>query len=309
MFHLRTALTVPIVGLLWSSAPVAAQPLGTFRWQLLPYCNVLTLNVSQQGGIYTLDGTDDRCSAGQAASARGLALLNPNGTIGFGVTMVQPGGVPVHLETTITLPLLNGTWRDSSGASGNFVQVSGAGFGGPPRLVAPSGLPPGSITAIQLANGAVGAAAVAADSITTGHIVDGTITTADLRDEPQAVSSESTVTLRFEAGQQAIVVRQVTVQAPTGGRVIVNASGYFQCPQGAVNENASCSIRTDSESAPPYAGAAWEFGNADIVRAPFGGTRGFNVAAGTIVFRLNCMGTAGVEVHDPSLTAIFVAGS
>ncbi len=101
-----TLLLVPLTA--------GAQSLGTFRWQLLPYCNVLTLHIAQQGAVYTLDGTDDRCGAAQAASARGMAFLNPNGTIGFGVTMIQPGGTPVHLEATISLPTLNGTWRDSS---------------------------------------------------------------------------------------------------------------------------------------------------------------------------------------------------
>ena len=69
MFHLRTALTVLVVGLLWSSVPVAAQPLGTFRWQQQPYCNVFTLIVEQKGGIYTLDGFDDQCGASAKAVA------------------------------------------------------------------------------------------------------------------------------------------------------------------------------------------------------------------------------------------------
>ena len=50
----RVALVVVVTGLLWISVlEVFAQPLGTFRWQLLPYCNILALNISQQGGIYT----------------------------------------------------------------------------------------------------------------------------------------------------------------------------------------------------------------------------------------------------------------
>ncbi len=166
MSHVRTALSaLVVVGSLWST-PAMAQPLGTFRWQLLPYCNVVTLNVAQQGALYTLDGTDDRCAAAQAASARGIAFLNPNGTVGFGVTMVQPGGVPVHLEATISMASLGGSWRDSSGASGNFVFLPGAGLGGPPRQVPPGGLPPGAVTSIQLATGAVGASALAANAIT-----------------------------------------------------------------------------------------------------------------------------------------------
>jgi len=54
--------------------PAAAQPLGSFRWQLQPYCNVVTVAVVQQGGQYQLDGTDDQCAAAQAAGMRGLAF-------------------------------------------------------------------------------------------------------------------------------------------------------------------------------------------------------------------------------------------
>ncbi len=70
MFHVRTALIVLVVSSFWFSVSATAQPLGTFRWQLQPYCNVLTLNISHRGGIYTLDGTDDRCGAAQTASAQ-----------------------------------------------------------------------------------------------------------------------------------------------------------------------------------------------------------------------------------------------
>lgn len=61
-----------------------AQPVGTFRWQQQPYCNVLTLNVVQAGGVYHLDGYDDQCGAQTLASAVGMAFPNPNGTIAWG---------------------------------------------------------------------------------------------------------------------------------------------------------------------------------------------------------------------------------
>ena len=38
-------------GLIASTAE--AQSLGTFRWQLQPFCNVVTVNVTQQGAVYT----------------------------------------------------------------------------------------------------------------------------------------------------------------------------------------------------------------------------------------------------------------
>jgi hypothetical protein len=190
MSYPRVMLFAIVASLIWSSAPATAQPLGSFRWQLLPFCNVITLNVTQQNGVYTLDGTEDRCGAAQAASAAGMAFLNPNGTVGFGITTVLPGGAPVHLEAAISIASLSGTWRDSAGNNGTLQFITGPGIGGDPRPVAPLSIPAASITAVHLsigavgpaalANGAVGSSALAANSVTGAHIVDGTITSADL---------------------------------------------------------------------------------------------------------------------------------
>ena len=119
-------------------APAHAQPLGTFRWQLRPYCNVVSLAVVQEHGLYRLEGTDDQCGNGRdLASVTGLAFPNPDGTIGFGVTIVTaPGGLPVHVDAAITLATLGGTWRDSTGASGAFVFAPNGGNGGNPRPAA-----------------------------------------------------------------------------------------------------------------------------------------------------------------------------
>jgi hypothetical protein len=271
---------------------------------MLPYCNVLTLNVAQQGGVYTLDGTDDRCGATPAASARGLAFLNPNGTIGFGVTMVQPGGVPVHLESTLSLPSLNGTWRDSSGASGNFVLTPGAGIGGPIRAVPTSGVPPGSITAIQLASGAV----------TGTHVLDGSLTLADISDAPRLVSQEGTLVVMLPHSIDTTVA-QVTVTAPAAGRVLVNTSGAFVLPNPTALEGIFCSLTTGAIVIAPISAQANEtVMNSAFNAIPFGGTRVFNVAASsTTTFRLLCRSQSSVggpaSVLSPVLTALFVAGS
>ena len=77
------------------SLPVAArgQSLGTFRWQLQPFCNVLAVDVTQQGMVYTIDGYDSQCGAGQRAPLVGLATPNPDGSIGLGLHLVTvPGG-------------------------------------------------------------------------------------------------------------------------------------------------------------------------------------------------------------------------
>lgn len=118
-------------------APAAAQALGTFRWQMQPYCNVIAVTLVQQGSQYQLDGLDDQCGASQQAGVTGLAFLNPDGSIGFGLHIVTaPGGQPVHVAATISLASLSGTWFTSAGASGPFVFTPGAGSGGSPRPAA-----------------------------------------------------------------------------------------------------------------------------------------------------------------------------
>lgn len=119
-------------------APAAAwaQPIGAFRWQLQPYCNVVTVNVSQNGTVYSLEGTDDQCGASEKASAIGTAFLNPDGSIGFGLTIVsRPGAAPVHVEATISPTTLNGSWRDSAGNTGTMLRTDGAGTGGAARPI------------------------------------------------------------------------------------------------------------------------------------------------------------------------------
>jgi len=161
---LAAALTLGFAGLL------EAQPLGTFRWQQLPYCNVFTLNVVQVGSFYTLDGIDDQCGAARAASVLGTAFLNPNGTIGFGLNVVTaPGGTPVHVDAVLNLPSISGTWTDSTGATGAFAFTPGpAAAGSPrpaPRLAFPAGLSLNGATITGL-----GAPASATDAATRGYV-------------------------------------------------------------------------------------------------------------------------------------------
>jgi Chaperone of endosialidase/Head domain of trimeric autotransporter adhesin len=112
---------------------VEAQPLGTFRWQLQPFCNVVTVAVTQNGGVYRLEGTDNGCGATQA-SVIGTAFLNPDGSVGIGLNVVAaPGGQPFPVSATLSLATLAGTWRDEGGNSGAFVPTAGGGTGGSPR--------------------------------------------------------------------------------------------------------------------------------------------------------------------------------
>lgn len=145
-----------------SGSPVTAQPLGTFRWQLQPYCNVVTINVTQQGGVYTLDGYDTQCNGPQRAPLVGLATPNLDGSIGLGLHVVTvPGGRGLQIDARISLPHASGSWTDSAGNSGTF--AFGANTGGSPRpapTIPGSAIAAGSITGAQLAPGSVGAAQI-----------------------------------------------------------------------------------------------------------------------------------------------------
>ena len=151
----RAASSVLLGGALTLATAASAQPIGMFTWQLQPFCNVLTLNVTQTGSVYTLDGYDDQCGTATRASAAGLAFLNPDGTIGMGVAIVvSPGGAPVHVGAAITLPSGSGTWRDSSGHTGPLVFSPGPAAGSPrppPTPVFVGGLSAGGGTITNIA--------------------------------------------------------------------------------------------------------------------------------------------------------------
>lgn len=145
-----------------------AQPLGTFRWQQQPYCNVLQVQVVQNGTAYTLNGTDDACGASRQLAVSGVAFPNPDGSIGMGLVIVTATGSPLHLDATLTLPSASGTWRDSTGQTGAWVLTPGPAVPGgtrpAPRLAFPSGL-----TAGGAAIGNVGDPVAATDAATKAY--------------------------------------------------------------------------------------------------------------------------------------------
>ncbi len=125
---------VVIAALVGPPSTAFAQSLGTFRWQTQPYCNVLTLAVTQNGGVYTLDGFDDQCGAATKAPVTGSAVANADGTIQFGLTIVaSPAGKPTHIAVPVSPATFGGTWEDDAGNAGTFVFTPGAGTGGSAR--------------------------------------------------------------------------------------------------------------------------------------------------------------------------------
>jgi trimeric autotransporter adhesin len=130
-------IIVMALGCLWLGflpMRAEAQSLGSFRWQLQPFCNVVTLTVTEVGAIYRVEGTDDRCGASAKSSVIGTAFMNPDGTIGMGLNVVAaPGGVASPLSAVIALSNLSGEWQSGTGDSGSFTLTPGTGTGGVPR--------------------------------------------------------------------------------------------------------------------------------------------------------------------------------
>jgi hypothetical protein len=169
----RLALAACLVGVL--VAPVDAQSLGTFSWQLAPYCNVITVTVTQSGSLYTLDGYDNQCGAPVRASVVGTAVPNPNGSITLGFTIVTPpGGAPVHVQTAIDLGSLGGGWSDNEGNTGSFVFTPGGVAAGSPRPPATATVGAADIDPTQVQRRI--ATACAAGQLMTGVNEDGSVT-------------------------------------------------------------------------------------------------------------------------------------
>lgn len=179
-------LAVLALALALTSRSVVAQgtALGTFRWQVQPFCNVVTLTITQVGALYRLEGTDDQCGAAKVGSVVGMAFPNPDGSVGFGFTTVVPGsGAGLHTDAAIALTTLGGSWRDSAGNSGAFALTLGASTGGAPRPASPpssGGGSGGPITAAQIPDGLISTTKLADGAVTGAKIADGAITGADV---------------------------------------------------------------------------------------------------------------------------------
>ncbi|HUU36279.1 MAG TPA: tail fiber domain-containing protein [Vicinamibacterales bacterium] len=131
--------TAVIVVVSAASNRADAQSLGTFTWQLQPYCNVVTVTIVQQGAVYTMDGYDDRCGVGARAPLVGLATLNPDGTIAIGWHLVVSGSGQ-QIGARISPNTLGGTWSDSAENAGTL--AFGVNTGGAERPPPVATIPP-----------------------------------------------------------------------------------------------------------------------------------------------------------------------
>lgn len=140
----------------------AAQTIGTFTWQTQPFCNVLGLQVIQQGALFQIVGTDNQCGSGPAA-VTGTAVP-VGGNVVMGLTVALPGGRAAHLSTSIGVGTLSGTWTDGDGNRGELV-FNGAAAGAPRPFPASAS----SIVAAQLAPAIYGGAGTATTIARSDH--------------------------------------------------------------------------------------------------------------------------------------------
>jgi len=131
-------LIIALGAMALGASSASAQVLGTFTWQMQPYCNKVTVTLTTVATGYMLHGFDDQCSAGPRGSAVGTVVLNPNGSASVNFTIVTSGAPRgVQVSGIVSPATGQGTWTDSFGYAGSFA-LGGAMPGLPPRPLAPT---------------------------------------------------------------------------------------------------------------------------------------------------------------------------
>lgn len=235
-------MTIACAAVLSLPASALAQTFGTFTWQMQPFCNRVTITLSNTPAGFTLDGADDQCGVSRG-SVFGVAVFTPTGTVALNFTIVSaPGGEGVHVSGIVDPGTGSGTWRDSAGNSGTFVMGGGTpGLPARPTAVSPA-----------IGAGAVSTTALADLSVTTAKLADGAVSTAKL------------ATGAVDAGKvnAAQVQLRVAGSCPAGQLMIgVNANGTVTCavPSQAA-ANLECTPTAVTTSTIPT-GAATFFNN------------------------------------------------
>lgn len=244
---------------------LTAQTIGTFRWQLQPYCNVLTLTVTQNGSVYRLEGTDDQCGTGAKASAIGTAFLNPDGSVGLGINIVAaPGAGPVHVTAQISVSTLSGTWHDSSGGTGGFVFTPGAAVPGSPRTVEGTVVP-----TIVPGSGLTAANAVGSITLSVNFAGSGGALTAARSDHTHGFGTDSTRVGNLALGNAT----NSTANTAVGARALATLQLAGQINNVAIGTSSLINLTAGGDNIALGAGAGQtlQSGNSNIfIGAPGG---------------------------------------
>src|SRR5262245_7908351 len=107
---LITILSVTFAAL---ASPSGAQTLGTFSWQVEPYCNVVTFTVTADGPSFRLVGYDNDCGAGRIP-ASGVATPNADGSVTLTFSLISDAGRTSHTTARLLPPAYSGAWSDDA---------------------------------------------------------------------------------------------------------------------------------------------------------------------------------------------------
>lgn len=175
----------------------------------------------------------------------------------------------------------------------------------------------GSISGADVTNGTITRADVADGTLTGQEVQDGSLRAVDLADEAggdYAGTNDHVDLLR----DQNMVVRSVTVSAPTAGQVIAWASGGAR-RKGSNTTVVWCSLTTGTTTGMPF---GYQFGGTDdgvegftieidensgVQHVPFASTKGVAVGAGPVTINLVCQEkNEDAFLYDVQVTALFV---
>jgi hypothetical protein len=126
----RILLALAVLPLTVVSA--SAQVLGTFPWQMQPYCNIVTLTLTSTPAGFTLEGVDDQCGSTNKGSVVGMASFNASGNVTLNFTIGTPAAQVVQVNAIVSPATGDGTWADGDGHTGAFRFFAATG-GLPPR--------------------------------------------------------------------------------------------------------------------------------------------------------------------------------
>lgn len=291
--------SLTVLGLL-TLTPVqaTAQVFGTFSWQMLPYCNVVSLTLVNTPAGFTLEGADNQCGAVNKAGAFGIASFSASGNVTANFTIVTaPDGKSVHVSAIISPANGNGTWTDSAGNTGSFI-LGTVTPGLPPRPVPAGGLAVASVTARELAP----------DAVSGINVANGSLSSVDLADAPRATSVEGTQNITLSVGTQTNV-RQIALTAPAAGRVIVTASATV-IGSSTGNDLVECSLTRGTTVESTFKTTIGESAALPpSLLFPLAMTRGFAVTPGPFTARLMCRSTGGaISILDTAMTAAYFPG-